>query len=215
MKKISILLLASYCLLPLAGQSQTFNEWFRQKKTQIKYLHLQIAELQVYLGHVKKGYQLVSSGLSTINDIKKGEFKLHDLYYTSLGLVNPRIRNSPHAMGIIGHLQYILKITVALKELLPLDSSLTASQKKYIKECLGRLLEDLEKTRSDLIDITTDKTFELTDNERLERLSTLYEKSKSQFVFIQQFSGEAFALIESHRRQKAEQRTLEAFHDLR
>lgn len=215
MKKTGIVLLISCCLLPATGKSQTSAEWFDQKKTQIKYLTRQIVELQAYLGYVKKGYTIVSSGLNTIRDIKNGEFRLHDLYYTSLGHVNPRIRNSPKAIGIVSHQQYILKACVALKGLLQSDRQLSAPQKDYIAQCISRLLDDVEKVRQELLDLTTDKTFESTDNERLERLNALYDKCKSQFMFIQQFSSEVLTLVESTRREGADERILKELHGLK
>lgn len=214
MKKISILLLIGCMALPAVSRAQTFAEWFSQKKTQIKYLVTQIAELQVYLGYVKKGYKIVSSGLNTVHDIKNGEFNLHDLYYTSLGLVNPRIRNSPKAMGIVSHQQYIMKATDALKDLLRSTDQLSEKQKTYITECISRLLDDVEKARQELLDITSDKILELTDNERMERLNALYESSTSQFVFTQQFAAEVFTLIKSLQQEKSDEQTLRELHGL-
>jgi len=52
--------------------AQTWNEWFRQKKTQKKYLVQQIAALKVYLKYLKQGYRIVDKGLSLVGDIKDG-----------------------------------------------------------------------------------------------------------------------------------------------
>lgn len=60
-----------------ASKVQTFHEWFRQKKTQKKYLIQQIAALKVYLGYVQKGYSIAQKGLTTVSNIKKGNFDLH------------------------------------------------------------------------------------------------------------------------------------------
>lgn len=212
MKKVFIiLLLISYGLLPVTGKAQTFSEWFQQKKTQTKYLTTQIAELEIYLGYVKKGYKIVSSGLNTVQNIKNGEFTLHDLYYTSLELVNPHIRNSPKTMDIVYHQKYILKATSALKDLLRTTEQLSAKQKTYFIGCINRLLEDVEKVRQELIDLTSDKTLQLTDNERLERLNALYERSTSQFVFTQQFASEVSTLAKSLQREQRDEQTIKEF----
>ena len=58
-------------------EAQTFSEWFRQKKTQKKYLLQQIAALQVYIGYAQKGYRIAKEGLTTIGGFTKGEFDLH------------------------------------------------------------------------------------------------------------------------------------------
>src|SRR5579872_1336287 len=53
----------------------------------------QIAKLQYFISQTEKGYQLVREGLTTIGDIKKGDFDLHQLFFTSLEMVNPEIRS--------------------------------------------------------------------------------------------------------------------------
>lgn len=45
------------------AEAQTFDEWFRQKKTQKKYLVQQIAALKVYLGYLKEGYEIAQKGM--------------------------------------------------------------------------------------------------------------------------------------------------------
>ncbi len=47
MKKLSCILLL--LLFAVSGFAQNWNEFFRQKRTQIKYLWQQIAALQVYI----------------------------------------------------------------------------------------------------------------------------------------------------------------------
>jgi hypothetical protein len=56
--------------------AQTANEWFKQKKTQTKYLIEQIAALNVYLKTAKKGYDIAQRGLTLIGDIKDGSFQM-------------------------------------------------------------------------------------------------------------------------------------------
>src|SRR3954466_1406137 len=91
MKVAFIILLLT--TLAAHSNAQTFSEWFRQKKTQKKYLIEQIAALEVYAGHLEKGYSILSEGLSQINSIKHGEFGLHDAYFYSLKNINPHIKD--------------------------------------------------------------------------------------------------------------------------
>ena len=89
MKKILtiFLLVIASCV-----QAQNWQEWTQQKKTQIKYLVSQIAAYQVYATYVEKGYVIAKKGLTAIQNIKKGDFSLHDEYFTSLKNVNPKIK---------------------------------------------------------------------------------------------------------------------------
>ena len=72
-----------FCLLNITAlKAQTFSEWFRQKKTQEKYLIQQIAGLEVYAGYLKKGYKIFDTGSKTISKIKSGDLNMHQLFLT-------------------------------------------------------------------------------------------------------------------------------------
>src|SRR6266498_4565607 len=80
---------------------QTWNEWFRQKKTQIQYLVKQIAALKVYTDYLEKGYNIAKDGTNLINDIKHGDFNLHNNYFTSLKSVSSSVRNYSKVSAIV------------------------------------------------------------------------------------------------------------------
>src|SRR4051794_30947843 len=73
----------------------------QSKKTQKKYLLEQIAALKVYLGYLQKGYLITRKGLTTIGNIKQGDFNLHDDFFSSLKNVNPAIRKYSKVADII------------------------------------------------------------------------------------------------------------------
>ncbi len=69
-----IMILITGMILSTAAPAQTWDEWFKQKKTQKKYLAKQIVLLRLYLGYLKKGYEIADKGLTTIHNIKNGDF---------------------------------------------------------------------------------------------------------------------------------------------
>ncbi len=81
-RMIKVALVAVLLLTNTFANGQTFGEWFRQKKTQIKYLLERIAQLQVQIELLKKGYKIVDNGLRTIHQIKDGEFNLHKDFFS-------------------------------------------------------------------------------------------------------------------------------------
>jgi hypothetical protein len=89
MIRLFIIMLCSMSCYTSIAQTPNWNEWFRQKKTQLKYLAEQIAALKVYLEYLKKGYDVAQKGLSTIELIKSGSFSLHKDYFNSLKQVSP------------------------------------------------------------------------------------------------------------------------------
>jgi len=93
-KGLRIIFLTAIIMCVLAGQlsAQNWQEWFRQKKTQRKYLVQQIAALKVYLEYLKEGYAVAKKGLNLVGDIKDGNFNSHAEYFGSLKLVNPSVQ---------------------------------------------------------------------------------------------------------------------------
>src|ERR1700750_1480750 len=89
MKLVTTIALSAFLFV---AHSQTYDEWFRQKKTQKEYLLQQIAALQTYIGYAEQGYSIVKSGLNLIGNVKKGDFSLHSDYFKSLANVNPSIK---------------------------------------------------------------------------------------------------------------------------
>src|SRR6202790_2696983 len=51
----------------------------------------QIAKLEIYIVDLEKGYSIAKEGLTTIGEIKNGEFNLHSLFFNSLQKVNPSV----------------------------------------------------------------------------------------------------------------------------
>src|SRR5690348_12290797 len=99
MKKIFLMVLI--CVSAFRVQAQTFDEWFRQKKTQIQYLTDQIAALQVYRQSLEKGHTIAGTGLKFIHGIKKSDFDLHHFYFSSLKKVNPQLKSYTKIADII------------------------------------------------------------------------------------------------------------------
>jgi len=201
MKKLLLLLTllsSQFCF------SQTWEEWFEQKKTQKKYLLEQIAALQVYLGYVKKGYDIANKGLSTIRKIKKGDFDLHDDFFGSLKSVNPRIKNNTKVAGIIAYQLKIMKETrqtlLAVKEL----RQFTPAEIEHCSMVFNNLLADCLKNIGELILLITADQFEMKDDERIKRIDVLYADMQNKYAFTASFSEEMGLLSVQRMREQQE-----------
>lgn len=174
--------------------AQTFGEWFKQKKTQKKYLAQQIALLQLYLGYLKKGYTIVNDGVTTVNQIKHGEFNLHDLFYTSKRHVNPEVRKISKVTAILVNQRHILdayRLTMKNTRASPYASS---QESDWLYTICGKFLKDVSATVDELMVVLTDGKMAMSDDERVNRIDQLYKRSKKQVVTIQQLSTDVAML---------------------
>ncbi len=94
MKKLVLLFLGG-CIVNLKVSAQTYEieqlllDW--AKLTQMKQI----------LSDMKTGYEVLNKGYSTIRDISKGNFNLHEAFLDGLWLVSPVVRQYHKVTDII------------------------------------------------------------------------------------------------------------------
>lgn len=170
---------------------QTLAEFFNQKKTQKKYLLEQIVALKLYAGYLKKGYDIASSGLGTIKDLKNGEFNLHHTFISSLKTASPAIKNNGKVVQIIA---YQLAIGRALNGASN-NKYLSATNQQYLKEVKDKVMEECLNDLEELLLVIISGKVEMTDDERITRLDKIYVAMKDKSAFIQSFMTDVSLLI--------------------
>ncbi|HLZ88892.1 MAG TPA: hypothetical protein VKQ52_16670 [Puia sp.] len=158
MKKIIVLALVMGVFV--AGRAQTFDEWFEQKKTQIRYLKAQIAALAEYEGVTAKGYTIAQDGTDAISGIKQVDLQLHSDYFSSLRTVNPAIRGSPEVAGTIRLAGVIAEVAAEIGD----------AEVGLLADCAENV---------DLLEmLVTDGQVEMTDAERIKAIDILYARMR-------------------------------------
>jgi hypothetical protein len=201
MKKLLLLLAllsSQFCF------SQTWEEWFEQKKTQKKYLLEQIAALQVYLGYVKQGYTIANKGLTTIRNIKNGDFGLHHYFFESLKSVNPRVKSYAKVADIIAYQLRIMKETKQTLQIIKELRQFTHAEIEHCSMVFNNLLTDCLKNIEELILLITADQFEMKDDERIKRIDVLYADMQNKYAFSASFSEEMGLLSVQRMREQHE-----------
>lgn len=193
MKKIA--LIAVCVLFTGLCRAQTFQEWFNQKKTQIKYMLEQIAAFQMYAGYVEKGYDIASDGLGMIRDLKKGDFNLHSEHFSSLKQVSPVIKKYGRVADIIAMQAYILKASGAALKTARSSHMLTGDEMAYLEKVHQNLLDESATDTGQLMQLVTDQRLEMTDDERMTRIDALYNTIRDKYMFLRSFSGGVSVLM--------------------
>lgn len=204
-----------FALFSLASKAQTFAEWFQQGGTQKKYLLQQIAALQVYIGHVQKGYLIAKQGLTTISDIKNNEFNLHKDYFNSLKIVNPNVKNYSKVADISAMQVNIIKVYKEAAKHMKQSDSFNAEEISYINGVFKRLIDDCTKGTDELIAVTTSGRLEMKDDERLNRIDALYTDMRNRYTFVQGFSNEAKLLTASRIKEQNDIQSIRVLNDIK
>ncbi|MBB2146815.1 hypothetical protein GM921_15030 [Pedobacter sp. LMG 31464] len=191
---VSLVLVWGLVLGSLPCSAQTYNEIFRQKKTQEKYLLKQLAYLKMYAGYLKKGYDVVSDGLGTIKGFTSGEFGLHEAFFGSLALVNPLIKNDYRVMEIASMQG---KISRAFNLMLRLD--LGSENISYIRSVRDGVIAECNKDLDELQLVVSASELEISDEDRLLRLAKVHGSMSEKLEFVLGFYVEVQTIAQSQK----------------
>ena len=181
----SLLTLIMLLLLSNCCAAQRVKEWVRQKKTQKQYLLEQIAQLKVYLELTEKGYKIAQQGLSTIGEIKRGEFRLHQNRFDSLWIVSPAIRSYSRLKQITDLHGRINDICEKLPAALAAD--LDAGRTSYIRKVLGLVYDDSQSVINHLFLVSRSGVAAMSDDERIKRIELCFQQMQDNYSFVKDF----------------------------
>lgn len=204
-----LFILVTGILLSTTSPAQTWNEWFKQKKTQKKYLAKQIVLLRLYLGYLKKGYEIADKGLTTIHNIKNGDFNLHRDFFGSLKNVNPHIKNTAKVADIIAFQVYIIQNIKRVNNFCKNNEYFTPEEIRYVAAVYSNMLFLCDASISELLTIIRSNETEMKDDERLVRIDKLYDDMLDKHAFVQSFDSDVRLIA---RERERETRSVERMH---
>ncbi|MGN6401358.1 MAG: hypothetical protein ACTHMD_12940 [Flavisolibacter sp.] len=179
--------------------AQTFNEWFKQKKTQIEYLVDQIAALKAYGAVVNKGYEIAGDGLAAIFYNKDGDYRQHSDYFISLRSVKRGIKNYSKLPAIDNMKGQIEK---QARQLLSVTTEfLTAGEKNYINRVCTGLVEKSKELATETAMIRSDDRLPMKDDERIQRVDKAYLEMQDLYRFSVSVTNGVRSLVVSRRGQ--------------
>lgn len=205
MKHVIILLLLMFATA--FCKAQTLDEWVKQKETQKKYLIQQIVAFQMYLGYVQKGYSIAKNGLTSISNIKKGDFNLHRDFLGSLKSINPNVRNYTKVADIIAfQIKIVQQYKKTYKQVQATDL-FNPEELHYVLNVFTILLSNCADIIDVLITVTTNDKLEMKDDERLKRIDALYLSMEDNYTFVLSFGEEAKLLAVQRMKEKKDVET--------
>lgn len=194
MMLICVMLISSFHL-----NAQTFNEWFRQKKTQREYLIKQVALLQQYIGYAKKGYDIVQKGLGTISQIKNGDLKIHQVFFDALKEVNPSLAKYPKAADLISSIITMNASCNRVLRAVNASDFLDEGNRDYARQVLNNIRTENGRTMDDMLLLVSSGHLQLSDDQRLSRIDHLYQVVKDREAFVGSFISQ-LTMLERQRR---------------
>lgn len=214
MKRTLLILSFLFSLVWLDSSAQTPDEWFKQKETQRRYLHKQIALLKLYAGYLKKGYDIAQDGLTTIQNIKDGDFNLHRNFFRSLKEVNPRIGNSAKIADIMVLQIYIVRELKGVSEFCNANEIFTPEEIRYVADVYTNMILLCDDSISELLVVIRSNESEMKDDERIVRIDKLYEDTLDKLAFAKAFGNDTRLLAKERAKEAFDFNTLRKHYDI-
>jgi hypothetical protein len=175
MTRIAILLvLLSFSV---SGWAQSFDEWFRQKKTQLDYLRKQIAALQAYAKATEDGYSIVQRGTEAITAIKKGDYDLHSNYFDDLMHVRPPVSRYATIQAIIDLQDGTVNLSAETNKQAKVLSGWTETVAAFFRGLLEDNANDLDLLKK----LITGGRVQLSDADRLGAIDRVYMRMQDRY----------------------------------
>lgn len=179
--------------LPCLARAQSFE-------VQQLLLDLQkLSQLKQMLADLKKGYEIVYNGYSTIKDISQGNFNLHEVFLDGLLQVSPAVRNYKKVAAIISlQLKIISEYKSSFKQFKE-NRSFAPEELDYMGNVYSNLVDETLQNLEALSMVITSGVLRMSDDERIKQVDALYQDMVDKLTFLRHFNNQAFVL--AHQRE--------------
>lgn len=210
MKKILILVFiisATFIPLQLKAQSQ-----------EIQQLILNIEKLSQFkkiLSNMKKGYEMLSKGYKTVNDLSEGNFSLHKTFLDALLQVSPVVKNYKRVGDIINYQVLLIKESKTGLNRFVKSGSFSDQEISYFQNVYSSLLNESLRNIEDLTTILTADKLRMSDDERLQAVDQIYLEMQDKLLFVKNFNSSSNVLALQRAKENADVHTSEKLHALK
>jgi hypothetical protein len=162
---------------PGSVDAQTFDEWFQQDKTQIRYLEEQVLALKAFGKLIDKGYGIATKGLWEIDATKRSDYRQHEAFIRSLWAVSHHLKGYARIAAIKQGGEAIEKNHQHFRLHLR-SGALDQKEILFWSGVFAGIREQAAGLVRQLNGVLTDGYYQLTDNERLTIIDSLYADMK-------------------------------------
>jgi DNA repair ATPase RecN len=183
-KSIGLLLLA----FSLSASTKLYSQ--SQEVQQLLLDVQKLAQLKNILADLKKGYQILEGGYTTIKNISEGNFNLHATFLNSLLQVSPTVKNYKRIADIISTQLKIVKEYKNASRQFQNSSLFNEGELDYISNVYTNLFNQSVKNLDALATLITSGTLRMSDDERLTSIDNIWKTVSDQLSFLRHFNSE-------------------------
>lgn len=173
-----------------------------------------LTQLKSILTELKEGYQIVSSGYTTIKDISEGNFNLHDLFLNSLLEVSPQVKSYVRIKDIINaQLSMVREYKKALKQFKG-SGEFSIEEISYLEKVYSNLMNQSVDNLQTMIMVITAGELRMSDDERINSIDGVWKEVSKQLTFLRHFNNEARILCLQRVKEKNDLSTMNKLYEV-
>ncbi|MBE7178249.1 MAG: hypothetical protein INR69_17740 [Mucilaginibacter polytrichastri] len=157
--------------------AQTFAEFFRQRKTQEKYLLQQIVALAAFSAQAREGYTISDLGLRLISGFTGSERNQHHAYFSALNEISSFFQPEQRISTFASRVETIRATGTRVIR------RATGNDRPYIRKIVQGVYDHLDEL-SGVHRAMLTEGYSLSDEQRLQRVQSLEQALKKTDEFI-------------------------------
>lgn len=208
MKKIIVLIIV-FCTC-MTSKLSAQSEEVQQLLLNVE----KLAQFKQILSDLKKGYQIISTGYSTIKDLSQGNFNLHKSFLDGFMMVSPSVKKYKRIADIINNQIRIVKEYKNAFNRFKQDENFNLDEVEYLEKVYSNLLKQSLNDLDELIIIITDNKLRMSDDERLEAIDRIYNNMQDKLLFLRHFNNNTTILAVQRARDKNDAATMKKIYGI-
>ncbi len=208
MKKIVLLLIV--LSISITSKLSAQSEEVQQLLLNVE----KLAQFKQILSDLKKGYQIINTGYSTIKDLSQGNFNLHKTFLDGLMMVSPSVKKYKRIADIMGNQIMIVKEYKNAFDRFKKDNNFNTDEIVYLENVYSNLFKQSLNDIDELTIIITDNKLRMSDNERLEAIDRIYNNMQDKLLFLRHFNNNTTILAVQRAREKNDAVTMKEIYGI-
>lgn len=173
-----------------------------------------LAQFKQILSDLKKGYQIISSGYSTIKNLSQGNFNLHKTFLDALMEVSPAVRKYKRIADIINDQILIVKEYKNAFGRFKQDNNFNPKEIDYLGKVYINLFKQSLTNIDELATIITANKLRMSDDERLAAIDRIYNDMQDKLMFLRHFNTNTIILAVQRAREKNDALTMKKIYGI-
>ncbi len=173
-----------------------------------------LAQFKQILSDLKKGYEILSGGYSTIKNIAEGNFSLHKAFLDGLMEVSPTVRNYRRVVDITNDQVTLVKEYRKAYDRFKQDNNFSPGDLAYLGRVYGNLFKESLRNLDELLTVITAGQARMSDDERLQTIDRIYADMQDKLMFLRHFNNNTTILAVQRAKERNDAETIQKIYGI-